>query len=72
MESFKEAMTKARPGRGNPGCGLGKVGETNYGPFVSTLMSKNPEIIFSSLWGGASSSFVKQAKPYGLFQKDHP
>jgi branched-chain amino acid transport system substrate-binding protein len=67
--SFKEAITKARPDVEVLDVVWVKVGETNYGPFVSTLMSKNPEIIFSSLWGGASSSFVKQAKPYGLFKK---
>jgi branched-chain amino acid transport system substrate-binding protein len=67
--SFKEAITKARPDVEVQDVVWVKVGETNYGPFVSTLMSKNPEIIFSSLWGGASSSFVKQAKPYGLFKK---
>jgi len=67
--SFKEAITKARPDVEVLDVIWVKVGETNYGPFVSTLMSKNPEIIFSSLWGGASSSFVKQAKPYGLFKK---
>jgi len=67
--SFKEAITKARPDVEVLDVVWVKVGETNYGPFVSTLMSKNPEIIFSSLWGGGSSSFIKQAKPYGLFKK---
>ena len=67
--SFKDAITKARSDVEVLDVIWVKVGETNYGPFVSTLMSKNPEIIFSSLWGGASSSFVKQAKPYGLFKK---
>jgi branched-chain amino acid transport system substrate-binding protein len=67
--SFKEAITKVRKDIEILDVVWVKLGETNYGPFVSTLMSKNPEIIFSSLWGGASSSFVKQAKPYGLFKK---
>jgi len=46
-----------------------KVGETNYSPYIPTLMAKNPEAIFSSLWGGGLSTFVKQAKPYGIFTK---
>ena len=46
-----------------------KVGETNYSPYIPTLMAKNPEAIFSSLWGGGLSTFVKQAKPYGIFGK---
>jgi len=67
--SFKEVMTKSRKDIEVLDVVWTKLGETNFGPFISTLMSKNPEIIFSSLWGGDSSSFVKQAKPYGLFKK---
>lgn len=32
-------------------------------------MAQNPEVIYSSLWGGALSTFIKQAVPYGLFKK---
>jgi branched-chain amino acid transport system substrate-binding protein len=46
-----------------------KVGETNFSSYIPTLMAKNPEVIFSSLWGGGLASFVKQAVPYGLFKK---
>jgi branched-chain amino acid transport system substrate-binding protein len=46
-----------------------KLGETNYSPYVPTLMAKNPEAIFSSLWGGGLATFIKQAKPYGVFDK---
>ncbi len=46
-----------------------KAGETNYSSFIPTLMSKNPEVIFSSLWGGGLASFIKQGVPYGLFKK---
>ena len=46
-----------------------KAGETNFSSYVPTLMAKNPEVIFSSLWGGGLASFVKQAVPYGLFKK---
>jgi branched-chain amino acid transport system substrate-binding protein len=45
-----------------------KVGETNYSPYIPTLMSKKPEIVYSSLWGGGLSSFIKQAKPFGIFK----
>jgi len=46
-----------------------KLGETNYAPYIPTLMARNPEIIYTNLWGGGLSSFIKQAKPYGLFKK---
>jgi branched-chain amino acid transport system substrate-binding protein len=46
-----------------------KQGETNYSPYIPTLMAKNPQIIYTNLWGGGLSSFIKQATPYGLFKK---
>ncbi len=46
-----------------------KLGETNYAPFIPTLMAKNPDVIYTNLWGGGLSSFIKQAAPYGLFKK---
>jgi branched-chain amino acid transport system substrate-binding protein len=45
-----------------------KQGETNYSAFIPTLMAKNPEVIFSSLWGGGLASFIKQALPFGMFK----
>jgi branched-chain amino acid transport system substrate-binding protein len=46
-----------------------KQGETNFSSYIPTLMAKNPEVIFSSLWGGGLASFIKQAQPFGLFKK---
>lgn len=45
-----------------------KVGESNFSPYVPTLVAKNPEVVFSSLWGGGLASFIKQAQPYGLLK----
>lgn len=45
-----------------------KLGETNYSPFIPQVMSKKPEIVYSALWGPGLSSFIKQAKPYGVFK----
>jgi branched-chain amino acid transport system substrate-binding protein len=46
-----------------------KQGETNFSSYIPTLMAKNPDVIFSSLWGGGLASFIKQGVPYGLFKK---
>ncbi len=46
-----------------------KVAETNFSSYIPTLMAKNPDIIFASLWGAGLSTFIKQAKPYDLFKK---
>jgi branched-chain amino acid transport system substrate-binding protein len=67
--AFKENLKKLNPDAEILDAVWTKLGETNYAPYIPTLMAKNPEIIYSSLWGGGLSSFIKQAKPYGLFKK---
>jgi branched-chain amino acid transport system substrate-binding protein len=68
-DAFKENLKKLNPNAEILDAVWTKLGETNYAPYIPTLMAKNPEIIYSSLWGGGLSSFIKQAKPYGLFKK---
>jgi len=67
-DSFKEQLVKLNPKAEILKVVWAKVAETNFSPYVPTLMAGNPEIVFSSLWGGGLSSFIKQAKPYGLFK----
>ncbi len=45
-----------------------KLGEADYTPFINAQMSKKPEAVFSSLWGGHFVTFSKQAKPLGYFE----
>jgi branched-chain amino acid transport system substrate-binding protein len=68
-ESFSKDLKKLKPDVEVLGAVWVKVGETNYSPYIPTLMAKNPEIVYSSLWGGGLSTFIKQAKPFGLFKK---
>lgn len=44
-----------------------KLGEQEYTPFINAQMSKKPDAVFSSLWGGGFVTFAKQAKPLGYF-----
>ncbi len=68
-DSFKKELLKLKPDVDIVEIVWVKAGENNYSPYIPTLMSKSPEVIFSSLWGGGLSSFIKQAAPYGLFKK---
>ena len=45
-----------------------KLGETDYTPFINAQMSKKPDAVFSSLWGGHFVTFAKQAKPLKLLR----
>ncbi len=67
-DSFKADLAKMKPDAKILDPVWVKVNETNFSPYVPTLMAGKPDIIFSSLWGGSLSSFIKQAIPYGLFK----
>jgi branched-chain amino acid transport system substrate-binding protein len=45
-----------------------KLGEPDYTPFINAQMSKKPDAVFSSLWGGHFVTFAKQAKPLRYFE----
>jgi branched-chain amino acid transport system substrate-binding protein len=46
-----------------------KLGEADYTPFINAQLSKRPEAVFSSLWGGHFVTFAKQAKPLKYFEQ---
>ena len=46
-----------------------KLGETDYTPYITRLMAANPEVVYSVLYGSDSIAFLKQAAPYGFFDK---
>jgi branched-chain amino acid transport system substrate-binding protein len=68
-DSFKKNLGKLKPDAEILEAVWTKLGETNYAPYIPTLMARKPDIIYTNLWGGGLSSFIKQAKPYGLFKK---
>jgi branched-chain amino acid transport system substrate-binding protein len=68
-DAFKEYLTTIKPEVEILKAVWPKQGETNFAPYIPTLMAQEPEVIYTNLWGGNLSSFIKQAKPYGLFKK---
>lgn len=46
-----------------------KLGEKDYTPYITAMIAKKPGLLYSVLYGGDWINFVKQAKPYGLFEK---
>ncbi len=67
-DAFKKNLAKLKPDAEILEAVWTKLGETNYAPYIPTLMAQKPEVIYTNLWGGGLSSFIKQAKPYGLFK----
>jgi branched-chain amino acid transport system substrate-binding protein len=66
-KSFVEHIKKLRPDIEIIDQQWPKLGEQEYTPFINAQMSKKPEAVFSSLWGGGFVTFAKQAKPLGYF-----
>ncbi len=65
--AFLEHLKKIKPGIEIVDQQWPKLGETDYTPFINAQLSKQPDAVFSSLWGGHFVTFVKQAKPLGYF-----
>ncbi|MGO9569663.1 MAG: ABC transporter substrate-binding protein [Desulfomonilaceae bacterium] len=69
LNSFKKEMARLKPDVEVLEPVWVKIGESNLSPFIPTLMSKNPDAIYSAFWGGQLSSLIKQGIPYGIFKK---
>lgn len=64
---FKAAMKALKPDVKVVAELYPKLGSTNFQIEISKLSASQPDVIFSSLWGGDLESFVRQAAPRGLF-----
>jgi branched-chain amino acid transport system substrate-binding protein len=69
IKNFKEWLGKVNPAAEIVSESYPKLGETDYTSYITSIMSAKPEAIYSFLWGADLHAFVKQAKPYGLFDK---
>lgn len=45
------------------------VREKDYTNYITALMDKKPDLVYSVFWSGMGAAFIKQAKPYGFFEK---
>jgi len=48
-----------------------KLSDTDLSPFITALLQSGAQGLFSALWGSQEINFVKQARPFGLFDKLH-
>jgi branched-chain amino acid transport system substrate-binding protein len=46
-----------------------KLGETDHSSYVTALLQSGAEAFISAVWGAQEIAFVKQARPFGLFDK---
>ncbi len=46
-----------------------KIFAPDYTPYITSIIKDKPDVLVSGFWGGDTVAFIKQAKPYGLFEK---
>jgi len=46
-----------------------KLFAPEYTPYITSIIKDKPDVLISGLWGGDTVAFIKQATPYGLFEK---
>ena len=68
-EGFLQPLKKLRPDIEVVGEFWPKLGEKDFTPYITAMLTKTPDMIWSALWGGDFIAFVKQAKAYGVFEK---
>lgn len=66
-ETFTAAIQQLRPDIEVVATRFTEFQAQNHTSHVSALNEANPDFIYSSLWGGAGVSFVRQASAQGLF-----
>jgi branched-chain amino acid transport system substrate-binding protein len=67
--AFVETVKKLRPDVKIVGQHWPPVGETDYTPYITSMLAAKPDVVYSNLFEAGLAGFVKQALPYGFFQK---
>ena len=67
-KAFVEHIKKLRPDIEIVDQQWPKLGEQDYTPFINAQLSRKPDAVFSSLWGGGFLTFAKQARPVQYFE----
>jgi branched-chain amino acid transport system substrate-binding protein len=68
-EAFVDRLKKLNPEVEIVGQAWPRLGETQYTNFITAILEKQPDLVYSSLWGGHFVAFVKQANPIGYFKQ---
>jgi branched-chain amino acid transport system substrate-binding protein len=69
LAHFKAWLKKVNPEAEVTVEAFPKLGEPDHTNYITRLMSARPEAVYSYLWGADLVGFVKQAKPYKLFER---
>jgi len=68
-DGFTKELLRRRPDIKIVGDVFVPMNEKDYTNYIATLIDKKPDLVYCVFWSGEGVAFVKQAKPYGLFDK---
>ena len=68
---FEGAYKDLKPGLKEDTPLFPKLFAGQYSAEITTLLTQDADIVHSSFWGGDLESFILQADPRGLFEKEH-
>jgi branched-chain amino acid transport system substrate-binding protein len=68
-EHFTLAAERLLPGSQTVSESWPKLGTTDFSSHITKILSSQPDLLFTSVWGGDYVAFYKQGLRYGLFEK---
>jgi branched-chain amino acid transport system substrate-binding protein len=68
-EIFKAKISEQNPKAEFTGEQWPKLFAPDYSSYINAILAAKPDAVFCTLWGGDLVAFIKQAKPFGLFDK---
>jgi branched-chain amino acid transport system substrate-binding protein len=68
ISAFVDFIKKARPDIEIVDQQWPKLGQSDFTPFITAQMAKQPEAVFCDVYGGDFVTFAKQAAPLGYFK----
>jgi branched-chain amino acid transport system substrate-binding protein len=66
---FKAKMKEQNPKAEFIGEQWPKLFSPDYTSYINAILAAKPDAVFCTLWGGDLVAFIKQAKPFGVFDK---
>ena len=68
-DSFKNKIKELRPDVEIVGALFPKLMTADYTPYINKIIEAKPDAVWCPLWGGDAVTFIKQALPFGVFDK---
>ena len=68
-DSFQKKIKELRPDVKIVGALFPKLMTADYTPYINKIIEAKPDAVWCPLWGGDAVTFIKQALPFGVFDK---